>query len=257
MATIVYPKFIPASEWETLPVINSQEVLARMETPRWVMKNIWLGDGLTGVMLDGNLVLIQEVEPEAGFTYSINLFFFDESGFNPGPVETIEELLETGRSRWFDRNCLATTTTVVGYEPWLERNRTSIAVTYRGDVDVTLDILEVLLANYLPFTVDSGDQTPWMKALGVVGGGYHDYNAAAPEYFVGPTGVRRGRIHGRKHLKEVCNWVHFIEDDAYIYFDGTNWIQQDFRGNPCILDPRVAGERIAAAATAKQGLQTV
>lgn len=137
-----------------------------METPRWVMKNIWLGDGLTGVMLDGNLVLIQEVEPEAGFTYSINLFFFDESGFNPGPVETIEELLETGRSRWFDRNCLATTTTVVGYEPWLERNRTSIAVTYRGDVDVTLDILEVLLANYLPFTVDSWRPDSMDEGLG-------------------------------------------------------------------------------------------
>lgn len=258
MATIVYPKFVPATDWETLPAINSQEVLARMEMPHWSKGNLWLGENLTGAILDGDLVLIQKLEPEKGFHHAFNFYFFDgESGVYPDPVNVIEELLERGSSRWFNTYMPPTATTVTAWQPRMERDCISIAVTYRGTSSVSLDILEVLLAGYLPVVVDGRNQTPWMKHLGVIGGGYYDYNAGAPEFFVGPTGVLRKRIHGRKHLKEVCNWVHFVKDDAYIYFNGENWIQQDFRGNPCILDPRVAGERIAAAATAKQGLQTV
>ena len=260
MATtiMVYPTFIEAREWKNLPVINSQEALAKMEMPYWFKDNIWLGENLTGAILDGDLVLIQKLEPEKGFQYAFNFYFFDmESGVYPDPLNIIEELLERGSCRWFNTYMPPTATTVTGWQPRMERDCISIAVTYRGASNISLDILEVLLASYLPFVVDGRDQTPWMKHLGVIGGGYYDYDAGAPEFFVGPTGVLRKHIHGRKHLKEVCNWVHFIEDDAYIYFDGKNWIQQDFRGNPCILDPRVAGERIAAAATAKQGLQTV
>lgn len=250
MATtiMVYPTFIEAREWKNLPVINSQEALAKMEMPYWFRDNVWLGENLTGAILDGDLVLIQKLEPEKGFQYAFNFYFFDmESGVFPDPLNEIEELLERGSSRWFNTYMPPTATTVTGWQPRMERDCISIAVTYRGISSVSLDILEVLLASYLPFVVDGRDQTPWMKGLGVIGGGYYDYNAGAPEFFVGPTGVLRKRIHGRKHLKEVCNWVHFIEDDAYIYFDGTNWVQQDFRGNPCILDPRVAGERIAEA----------
>ena len=81
MATIVYPKFIPATEWANLPAINSQEVLGRMEMPRWFKGNIWLGENLTGAILDGDLVLIQKLEPEKGFHHAFNFYFFDGEVF--------------------------------------------------------------------------------------------------------------------------------------------------------------------------------